>query len=507
MLRLVQTRDRAWLWLAAGATIAVRLWFVVIQKIDSDEPQHLHIAWAWTNGLVQYRDVFDNHLPLLHILFAPVMALMPESSSIFLLMRLAILPFAVGCAVLLFLFARPHFGTRTAAIAALLFSVMPPWLATSVEFRNDTLWIFFWLLGMTLLARVTPRTVFWAGVAFALSLLASIKAGPLLLAHGLALVTQGQLNRRTITTGLRLATGAAVPLILTLSWMYAAGAFDEMVYGTLLFNAAAPVHPARRISGALGFMIVAGVIGISRRSEILPPERVQTHLLYFAIWYVALLLGFWPILTPRDFLPLVPLAAIAIAAKLPRRRTVVAAVLVTAAIYSFVDERLWRKAERTREQFVDAALRLTYENDYVFDLKGDAVFRRRAASYVYEDVGRALTANGKIPDRGPEEIAATQCCAAIRDSTHLPPRTRAFLNQHFIGDGLLRVCGTDVRGSSFEIAVPQTYAVIARDPSRVTIDGVPYRGPRPLAAGRHTLSSGGNERVRVIWARAAKESM
>jgi hypothetical protein len=526
----MQTRDRAWLWLAAGATVAIRIWFLVVQKIDSDEPQHLHIAWAWTKGLVQYRDVFDNHLPLLHLLFAPVMALMPESSGIFLLMHLAILPFAVGCAALLFLFARPHFGTRTAAIAALLFSVMPPWLSTSVEFRNDTLWIFFWLLGLALLTR---GKIQWAGVAFALSLLASIKAVPLFMAHILALATQGhaavipsvsrgtwwagrhhahasglvppaaQVPRLTLGMTAVMAAGAAVPLVLVLSWMYAAGALDEMLYGTLFFNAAAPVDPTRRISGVIGFAIVAAVISIQRRSE----GHVRTHLLYFALWYVALLLGFWPILTPRDFLPLVPLAALAIAAKMPRRYLAVAAMIVAAALASYIDERLWRPREHVREDFVDAAVRLTSEDDYIFDLKGDAVFRRRAASYVYEDVGRALTANGKIPDRGPEEIAAMQCCAAIRDSAHLPPRTRAFLNQHFVGDGLLRFCGTEVRGSSFEIAVPQTYAVIARDPSRVRIDGLPYRGPRPLAAGRHTLSSGGNERVRVIWSRAAKEWM
>jgi hypothetical protein len=502
-LHPVQLRHRAWLWLAAIAAIAIRVSFAVVQKIDSDEPQHLHIAWAWTRGLVQYRDVFDNHLPLLHLMFAPVMAVMPESSSVFLLMRFAIMPIAIACSVLLYLFVRPHFGTRVAAIAALLFSVMPPWLATSVEFRNDTLWIFFWLAGLALLARVNRQTTFWAGVAFSLSLLASIKAVPLLLAHALALATQGQLNRESIRVGVRMGAAAAVPLFLTLSWMYAAGAFDEMVYSTLLFNAAAPVHPARRISGALGFAIVAGVIGINRRTE----NSISTHLRYFAIWYTALLLGFWPILTPRDFLPLIPLAAIAIAVYLPKRGVVVAATLIAAAIYSAVDERLWRPYDRIRERIVDEAVRLTSEDDYVFDLKGDAVFRRRAATYVYEDVGRALTEKGAIPDRGPEDIIARECCAAIRDSTHLPPRTRAFLKQHFIGDGLLRVCGTDVRGPSFEIAVPQTYAVIARDPLRVSIDGVPYRGPRALAAGRHTLSSGGNDQVRVIWWRAAKEKL
>jgi hypothetical protein len=63
--------------LVAGAA-AVRLWFIFAHRIDSDEPQHLHVMWGWTRGLVQYRDVFDNHLPLLHLLFAPVMALVPE---------------------------------------------------------------------------------------------------------------------------------------------------------------------------------------------------------------------------------------------------------------------------------------------------------------------------------------------------------------------------------------------------------------------------------------------
>lgn len=496
----MQLRNRTWLWLAAGATVAARVAFIVAQKIDSDEPQHLHIAWAWTQGLVQYRDVFDNHLPLLHVMFAPVMALMPESSTAFLLMRLAIAPIAIGCSVLLYFFARPHFGERTAAVAALLFGVTPPWLATSVEFRNDTLWIFFWLAGLALISR---SKMHWAGVAFALSLLASVKAVPLLLAHGLALATQGQLNRESIRAGVRLAAAAAVPLFLTLSWMYAAGALDEMLYSTLFFNAAAPVAPARRISGVVGFAIVAVVITTQRRTEM----NAQTHLTFFAMWYIALLLGFWPILTPRDFLPIVPIAVLVIAAKVPPRNLAVAALFIAAVIASSIDERLWRPREHFREDFVDAVVRVTAPDDFVFDLKGDAVFRQRAATYVYEDVGRALTANGKIPDRGPEDIIVHQCCAAIRDSTHLPPRTRGFLNEHFVGDGLLRFCGTEVRGASFEIAVPQTYAVIARDPARVAIDGVPYRGPRALAAGRHTLSSGGNDQVRVIWWRAAKERM
>src|SRR6185295_19661087 len=101
---------------------------------------HLHVVWGWTRGLVQYRDVFDNHLPLLHLLFAPLMVLMPESSDTLWWMRVAIAPFAIGCAWLLFELGKPMLGEGRAAVAAAVFSVMPPWLPKSVEFRNDTLW-------------------------------------------------------------------------------------------------------------------------------------------------------------------------------------------------------------------------------------------------------------------------------------------------------------------------------------------------------------------------------
>jgi hypothetical protein len=223
------------------------------------------------------------------------------------------------------------------------------------------------------------------------------------------------------------------------------------------------------------------------------------HLALFAVWYTVVLLCFWPLLTPRDFLPLVPLAALALAAT-----RIAPAVLVSAAILASVwYARPWRPVDiPSRSRFVDAAVRLTAPGDYVFDLKGDSVFRRRPVYYIYDSVGRALTGNGTLPDLAPEQIVARGCCAAIADWSHIPPRTRAFLNKHFIDAGPMRVCGTVVRDGTFTIAVPQTYAV-AGGGDRVVIDGTPYRGPRFLAAGRHTLTSSGNEPVTVIWWRAA----
>lgn len=463
------------------AALLIRLAFIVFYRIDSDEPQHLHVAWGWSHGLVQYRDLSDNHFPLLHLLFAPLMRVMPETSSIFLWMRFAIAPFAIASSWLLYTIAKPLLGTRRAAAAAILFSVMPPWLAKSVEFRNDTLWIFFWLAAIAL---VMSRRPMWAGVAAALCLLASVKALPLLLAHGLAFSSQ----RRSVSLK-RFACGAAIPLAAAAIFLQTQGALRGMLYATLLLNAAVPVLARRRV-----LQCGAAVLGGVFRHFVAAEDGAMTHLKLVAVWYPIVLAAIWPIVTPRDFLPLVPLASLAIASLDIAPSLAFAAATIASVLFA----RLWRPADATPAHFVDSAVAITQPDDYVFDLKGETVFRRRPVYPTYEIVGRALTRTGRFADRGPESIAANRCCVAIADAPFIPARTRAFLNEHFIRYGPLRVCGATPRGGAFTIAVPQTYAVVARDPAHIRIDGIPYRGPRFLAAGRHTLIPP-NDRVTIIW--------
>ncbi len=486
--------------LLIAACVVVRALFIVFHSIDSDEPQHLHVVWGWSRGLVQYRDLFDVHFPLLHLISVPLMYSLPESSAAFLWMRLAMLPLAVLCSWLLFVIGRPLLGTRQAAIAAVLFSVLPPWFPHSVEFRNDALWILFWLAAVALVTARREPAWLAAGIAFALCLLASVKALPLLLAHALALALLRQhVSWKALA---RFAGGAAIPLAITMAFFYARGALDDMVYATLLFPASMPVNAMRKIGGAVAFVAVVPLLMLLGRSLRNRANAPAMHAMLFALCYVIVLLCFWPIIRNRDYLPLVPLVALALASSWAGRvapATAFVAATATAVWYA----EIWPPAEAVRMKFVDAAVRLTARDEYVYDLKGDAVFRRRPVFYTYETIGRELTSNGTIPDRGPEQIVARHCCVAMNDTTHIPARTRAFLNASFLEHGPLRVCGSIVRGAAFTIAVPETYAVLAGDPSRVVIDGAPYRAPRFLAAGRHTLDAAGP--VTVIWWRAAKE--
>src|SRR6266852_3589978 len=61
-----------------GLLVVFNILSVLHQGFDTDEPQHLHVIWEWTRGLVQYRDVFDNHMPLFNLIFAPIAGLIGE---------------------------------------------------------------------------------------------------------------------------------------------------------------------------------------------------------------------------------------------------------------------------------------------------------------------------------------------------------------------------------------------------------------------------------------------
>ena len=72
--------------------LAIKIWNIFRYRFDSDESQHLHVIWAWTQGLVQYRDVFDNHMPFFQILCAPLLGLAGEHANDLYWMRLLMLP-------------------------------------------------------------------------------------------------------------------------------------------------------------------------------------------------------------------------------------------------------------------------------------------------------------------------------------------------------------------------------------------------------------------------------
>src|SRR5437016_8331101 len=120
---------RTELWIAVGLFglgCLFKFWNVFLLRFDSDEPQHLHVVWAWTHGLVQYRDVFDNHMPLFHLLCAPLVRALGERADIVPVMRLAMIPAYTLVLWCTYRLGRRLYSPRAGWWAAVFTAWLPP---------------------------------------------------------------------------------------------------------------------------------------------------------------------------------------------------------------------------------------------------------------------------------------------------------------------------------------------------------------------------------------------
>src|ERR1700741_5606197 len=172
--------DRVKVFVAAGfflALLALRCFYATNQPWDSDEPQHLHVVWAWANGLLPYKDVFDNHAPLFQAMSAPLFALLGERADIVAAMRWAMLPIAAAILLLTSRIGKRLFSPRTAFWGTLLAASFPDLYAKFGEYRPDLFWTALWLAGLAILTggKLSPRRLFVAGLTFGIAFAVSMK--------------------------------------------------------------------------------------------------------------------------------------------------------------------------------------------------------------------------------------------------------------------------------------------------------------------------------------------
>src|SRR5512140_3459942 len=107
------------------SAVALHALFAFRLRVDSDEPQHLHVVWAWTQGLLPYYDVFDNHTPVFQALYAPLFHLLGVRADILLPMRAAELPIFALTIFCVWKIARALYSPRTALWTAVLATLWP----------------------------------------------------------------------------------------------------------------------------------------------------------------------------------------------------------------------------------------------------------------------------------------------------------------------------------------------------------------------------------------------
>jgi hypothetical protein len=525
--------------------IALRLANMMQSRFDTDESQHAHVIWAWARGFIQYRDVFDNHMPLFQIMFAPIFGLIGDRATILYWMRFILLPLYFVAAWCTYRIAELLFSRRAAVWAVILTGLYSKYHFISFEFRTDNLWAPLWLLCITTLlggALTVPRALI-AGLLLGFCFGVSMKSILLLLALlvsaviALLLVGRKQLGQSwphlARCTAAFTAATALVPGVIAGAFAIA-GLWHDFCYYNFGHNLLPQVGVRNHAPWWIIIFPITFPLAIYAAQLIVRaiPEPVvafrRAFIFLICGFYVAALHSFWNLHSRQDYLPLYPLALALLSGALLivsshwakhdlhvshylRRIPLPAFVALVDFFLVIITRPFWINAAQIETNLLRGVLRLTDPEDYVLDCKGETIFRQRCFWPVTESIMLTRLKRGLVADNAAERAIETQTCVAVMKG-RMPPRARQFIWHNYIPVGNdLKVAGkflgpsaTDSTRMDFEVVIPAPYKIIARDgPVTGILDGTPYDGARFLAPGRHTfVQTSSRTQLAVLWAQA-----
>jgi len=524
------------------ALLALRVIYTWHFRIDSDEPQHLHVVWAWANGMLPYRDVFDNHSPIFQALCAPLFHLLGERADIVLCMRLAILPFFIVTVWLVKKIVGSFADRRTAISSAWMATLFPPFFFSSIEFRPDQMWATLWMATLAILVygRATPKRALGAGLMLGLAFAVSMKTTLMLAALGAALVGTMLIVQDGAWTGARLRSllvcvlaacaGLLVIPALVVLFFVSRGVGREMYYCVIQHN----IIPGNagshnllsallRLACLLPLVAIVGLVLRRQRMSAMIKRRISFSFLAAAFFYV-FLVSFWPVLTAEDYLPFFPAMAVTVAplllwicrfnvSRLGVTAAQTASFLVLAELAWLVgsDSPLNNQAADKVGMIADT-LKLTSKTDYVMDAKGETIYRPRAFYYVMERMALWRLHHGLIQNNVLLRLIETR--APLATTRRMPPEVKQFIHANYVPIAYrLWTLGQELPMSSartpqpvrFQVAIPARYVLMTPDGlAGGTLDGTALNGARELAAGPHEFvrETGVHGQVILVWANA-----
>jgi len=525
--------------------IALKLANVTTYRFDSDEPQHMHVIWAWARGFVQYLDVFDNHMPLFQIMFAPIFGVIGDRATILYWMRFILLPMYFVSAWCSYRIGELLFSRRAGIWALLLAGLYPKYHFISLEFRTDNLWAPLWLLCIVTLisgALTVPRGLvagLLLGLCFGVSMKSALLLLMLLLSAPIALFLVGRkqmgqswshLARCTTTF---FAATALVPAVIAGAFAVA-GLWRNFRYCNFDHNFLPHLdvknhRPWFVIIFPVTFPFVIYAARLIVRAAPTPPLAFRRAFIFLICgFYTPALYSFWNLLTRQDFLPYYPLAFVLISGALLAispylaqynlplshylRRFPLPAFLGLVYLVLLIATRpFWIDRAKVETNLLRGVLKLTNPGDYVLDCKGETVFRQRCFWPVTESIMSERFARHLVVDNAAQRAVETHACVAAMKG-RMPLMAREFIWKNYISVGndlkvagrYLRPSPTDSKRMDFEVVIPAPYKIIAPDgPVEGMLDGTPYEGARFLAPGAHTfVQTSSRTELAFFWAQA-----
>ena len=538
--RLMARNERICALTILGAGLTLRILYVFVMQFNSDEPQHAHVAWGWAHGLMQYRDVFDNHTPLFHMAMAPLAWMIGDRFDLLLWMRLAMVPLYIAMVYLTYLLAKTHLTRRRAIWAAVLTAFFTPFLEQSVEFRTDNAWALLFLAAVAI-AVCAPLTLwrsFLVGIVLGTALGVSMKTTLLMACLGGAAVAMAFLSSNESARWLssRRAWFNLIPMLMGLllvplaiiGWFYGQGALDDFYQGVIGHNMLPGLNGGLPAWRKWFYLPALCAFLFAVRKWARDSHPVYQLLLLTTGFCMLTVLLMWPLITRQDFTPIWPLFIIllmpwidgrlagSVESRLKERwpdfAVYAAVVLVGASEIAFGGCRVLQSAGhhrvQTRLACWKATLDLTGPGDTVMDPKGELLFRKRAVYWVFETVTCERMRRNLLPNTIDDALRANRVCVVYPRLSRYPQSSQDFIQDNYLSVGPILVAGkwlacTEGR-AVFDVSIPADYVIFGTgQAARGLLDGRPYQGEVFLTPGHHEyVCAEGEKAPALVWAKA-----
>lgn len=511
--------------LALVSLLAMRMLWLGACPLNSDEPQHAHVAWSLAQGLVPYRDVFDNHGPLFALLYAPLMRGLGQRVDILWWLRLAVIPWYLLAVFATWRMARSLYRPAVADATALLAALTPEFFLKTGQFRTDDAWAALWLGALALASTSRRSAGRWllAGLSAGAALSISLKTVPLLatslIAGGCVWLTAARkLTRPVAQCALAFVAGSlAIPAGLALwlasmhdlAWTWR----DLIAYG--LAPTGGPGH-AWRQACYFGLLVLVAAAATQRmRRQDGTQARWRAFLAVQGLLYALLIWVAWPLSTPQDFLPVIPTLMLVVSAAVASRladdpfgkRTGIAMVSVFVLLevgILVLSAPPWRDALAGQRAELATVLRSTDPGDTVMDAKSGAIFRPRPYYPVIESLALRRLRAGLMRDTIAGALVAHRTMVVIPD--RLPAADLAFVRRNYLpGPADVYMAGEVLPAGAhrFAIALAGRYILSnGNRPVAAGIDGHPLADQWDLTAGPHVLTHASGGTLVLCWSKA-----
>jgi hypothetical protein len=261
---------KRWLWIPAAAAAAIYLAWTVRYSLMSDEIEHLHAAWLISQGLLPFRDFWEHHSPLLWVVLAPILRVLPETGDILYLARAGCFLFSGALLYLVWAVSKLLWKEEADPGVTALFFFSGAVLAQHSFIRPDPFMLFFIFASLYLLIRAFNggelRYFLYSGfcMAFAFSFSPKWIAALPLIPVAIALSRPGW--AAWLRMNLLCGAGFALGLAPLLAYLFGNGIAGEFTRWVFQFNKKEILfmgywHPTLLALAAAGFLGAAAAWG------------------------------------------------------------------------------------------------------------------------------------------------------------------------------------------------------------------------------------------------------